>query len=80
MTSVRIQRTPRGTTVRLNGREVTSLVELDGLSIEWQNGVPVVAIRVPATELLVDLDGAEVVPVETQKRTPRKRAKVADGD
>ena len=80
MTSVRIQRTPRGTTVRLNGREVTPLVESDGLSIEWQNGVPVVAIRVPATELLVDLDGAEVVPVETPKRVPRKRAKVADGD
>ena len=80
MTSVRIQRTPRGTTVRLNGREVTSLVESDGLSIEWQNGVPMVAIRVPATELLVDLDGAEVVPVETPKRTPRKRAKAADGD
>ena len=29
---------------------------------------------------LVDLDGAEVAPVETQKRTPRKRAKAADGD
>ena len=80
MTSVRIQRTPRGTTVRLNGREVTSLVEPDGLSIEWQNSVPMVAIRVPATELRVDLDGAEVAPVETQKRTPRKRAKAADGD
>ena len=80
MTSVRIQRTPRGTTVRLNGREVTSLVEQDALSIEWQNGVPVVAIRVPATELLVDLDGAEVAPVETQKRAPRKRAKAADSD
>lgn len=80
MASVRIQRTPRGTTVRLNGREITSLVEQDGLSIEWRNGVPVVAIRVLATELLVDLDGAEVAPVETQKRTPRKRAKAADGD
>ena len=80
MASIRIQATPRGTTLRLNGRDVTSLVEADGLSIEWRNGVPVVAIRVPASELLVDLDGAEVAPVETPKRTPRKRAKAADGD
>ena len=80
MASIRIQATPRGTTLRLNGRDITSLVEADGLVIEWRNGVPVVAIRVPATELLVDLDGAEVEAVEAPKRTPRRRVKAADGD
>jgi len=80
VTSVRIQRTPRGTTVRLNGRDVTSLVEADGLAIEWRSGVPVVAIRVLATELLADLDGAEVESVEAPRRTPRKRVEAAGGD
>ena len=85
MTSVRIQRTPRGTTLRLNGRDITSLIEPGSASIEWRDGVPVVTFRVAAPELLADLDGATVSAdapqVETPKRTTHKRApKAADSD
>ena len=85
MTSVRIQATQRGTTLRLNGRDVTSLIEPGSTSIEWRDGVPVVTFRVLAPELLADLDGAtvsvEASQVEAPKRTTRKRTpKAADSD
>ena len=76
MTSVRIQATPRGTTLRLNGRDITSLIEPGSTSIEWRDGVPVVTFRVAAPELLADLDGAtvsvEAAQVAAPKRTARK--------
>ena len=84
MASIRIQTTPRGTTLRLNGRDITSMIEPGSTSIEWRDGVPVVTFRVAAPELLADLDGATVsaeAQVEAPKRTTRKRApKAADGD
>ena len=76
MTSIRIQATPRGTTLRLNGRDITSLIEPDGMSIKWRDGVPVVTFHVLAPELMADLDGATVsvgaAQVSAPKRTARK--------
>ena len=59
MASIRIQATPRGMTLRLNGRDVTSLIEPGSTSIEWRDGVPVVTFRVLAPELLADWVGCK---------------------
>ena len=75
MTSVRIQATPRGTTLRLNGRDITSLIEPGSTSIEWRDGAPVVTFRVAAPELLADLDGAMVSVEASQVAAPKRTAR-----
>ena len=73
MASIRIQATPRGMTLRLNGRDITSLIDPGGTSIEWRDGVPVVTFRVADPELLADLDGATVSVEASQVSAPTAR-------
>ena len=56
MASIRIQATPRGMTLRLNGRDITSLIDPGGTSIEWRDGVPVVTFRVADPEFTLRAD------------------------